>query len=99
MKEMDKRTKEEMALAFDSADALSLLQIQFKDVTHLKTRHDNKCMDYNFNNQNVYVHDCHSGTNQQWFLDSERFKNQTQRQLFGHARQWQRVYAQLPRWY
>jgi len=38
----------------------------------LRTRHDSKCLDYNYGNQNVYMHSCHGGSNQQWFIDGEK---------------------------
>jgi hypothetical protein len=38
----------------------------------LKTRYNNKCMDYNYNNHNVYMHGCHGGSNQQWYMVDEK---------------------------
>lgn len=40
----------------------------------LKSRYDSKCMDYNYNNGNVYMHNCHNQANQLWYMDSERLK-------------------------
>merc|ERR1719313_1104083 len=34
----------------------------------LKTEWDDLCLDYNYNDQNVYMHPCHGGANQQWFF-------------------------------
>merc|ERR1719152_191035 len=31
-------------------------------------------MDYNYNNNNVYMHPCHGGENQQWYFDGEELK-------------------------
>jgi hypothetical protein len=37
----------------------------------LKTEHDEtKCLDYNFNNGNVYMHDCHTDDNQLWYFST-----------------------------
>merc|ERR1719313_2401772 len=32
----------------------------------LKTEWDDLCLDYNYGNQNVYMHPCHGGANQKW---------------------------------
>merc|ERR1719183_2045628 len=40
----------------------------------LKSRYDDKCMDYNYNNDNVYMHPCHKGSNQQWYMEDEALK-------------------------
>jgi len=37
----------------------------------LKTNYDDKCLDYNYGNGNVYMHSCHGGKNQQWYIDSQ----------------------------
>lgn len=46
----------------------------FFDGKALVTLHDNKCADYHYGNNNVYMHDCHGGTNQQWYFDGEQLK-------------------------
>jgi len=33
-----------------------------------------KCLEYNTGNNNVYMHHCHGGANQQWYLDGEQMK-------------------------
>jgi hypothetical protein len=35
----------------------------------ITSERDGKCLDYNFNNGNVYMHSCHGGSNQQWYFD------------------------------
>jgi hypothetical protein len=35
---------------------------------YLRIHYNSKCMDYNTGNGNVYMHDCHSGSNQKWYL-------------------------------
>jgi len=40
----------------------------------LLTEHDNNCMDYHLGNNNVYMHPCHGGNNQQWFFSGERVR-------------------------
>ena len=37
----------------------------------MKTQWDDKCLDYNYNNGNVYMHDCHGGTNQVWHINTD----------------------------
>merc|ERR1719253_1716446 len=37
----------------------------------LKTERDNKCLDYNYGNGNVYMHRCHGGSNQNWYFDGD----------------------------
>jgi len=37
----------------------------------LKTNHDDKCLDYNYGNGNVYMHSCHGGSNQNWYLNGK----------------------------
>jgi hypothetical protein len=36
--------------------------------------HANKCLDYHTGNNNVYMHNCHTGANQQWYMDNEQLK-------------------------
>ena len=36
----------------------------------IKSERDGYCLDYNYNNGNVYMHPCHGGTNQIWYFDS-----------------------------
>jgi len=36
----------------------------------LSTKHDGKCLDYNPGDKNVYMHKCHDGKNQKWYIDS-----------------------------
>lgn len=38
----------------------------------VKSRHSQQCLDYNYNTHNVFMHNCHSGTNQKWYMDNER---------------------------
>ncbi|CAK0870324.1 unnamed protein product, partial [Prorocentrum cordatum] len=33
-----------------------------------------KCLEHNTGNNNVYMHHCHGGANQQWYLDGEQMK-------------------------
>jgi len=40
----------------------------------LMTEYDNKCLDYNVGNNNVYMHPCHGGKNQQWSLNGQLLK-------------------------
>merc|ERR1719217_1290907 len=43
----------------------------------LKTEYDTNCLDYNYNDGNVYMHPCHGGANQQWiFTASGQLKTQ-----------------------
>merc|ERR1719313_805646 len=44
------------------------------DNERLKTNHNDNCLDMNYNNNNVYMHACHGGSNQQWFFDGEDLK-------------------------
>jgi hypothetical protein len=37
----------------------------------LKTEYDTHCLDYNYNDGNVYMHPCHGGSNQQWYFTAE----------------------------
>merc|ERR1719271_1848077 len=37
----------------------------------LKTQHDDKCLDYNFNTGNVYMHSCHGDDNQLWHINPD----------------------------
>lgn len=62
-------------------DALSLLQsratLALKEdvqVSPIRSRQDNKCLDYNYNNHNVYMHPCHGGSNQNWYIVNEQLK-------------------------
>merc|ERR1719217_1234298 len=34
----------------------------------LKTEYDSNCLDYNYNDNNVYMHPCHGGANQQFYF-------------------------------
>jgi hypothetical protein len=36
----------------------------------IKSERDGYCLDYNYNNGNVYMHPCHGETNQIWYFDS-----------------------------
>ena len=38
------------------------------------TRHGDMCLDYNYNNNNVYMHKCHGGDNQEWWFDGRALK-------------------------
>merc|ERR1719421_953304 len=38
----------------------------FTATGQLKTEWDDLCLDYNYGNQNVYMHPCHGGANQLW---------------------------------
>jgi len=38
---------------------------------HLRTKEDNRCLDYNKGNKNVYMHKCHKGKNQFWSIDAD----------------------------
>jgi len=71
----------------DVDDYLSLLQTKAtveqdddgavaNGASHMKSRHDNsnKCLDYHYGNQNVYMHACHGGSNQKWYMADERLK-------------------------
>ena len=40
----------------------------FTPTGELKTQYDDKCLDYNYGNGNVYMHPCHGGTNQKWHI-------------------------------
>lgn len=33
--------------------------------------HDGKCLDYHTGTTNVYMHECHDGSNQRWYFDAE----------------------------
>jgi hypothetical protein len=44
----------------------------------LKTKRDDKCMDYNYNNQNVYMHPCHNGANQIFYINEDNGEMKTQ---------------------
>merc|ERR1719502_643505 len=44
----------------------------------LKTEYDDNCLDYNYNDGNVYMHPCHGGANQQWFFDATTGQLKTQ---------------------
>ncbi|CAJ1365960.1 unnamed protein product [Effrenium voratum] len=33
--------------------------------------HDAKCLDYHTGTDNVYMHDCHDGSNQKWYFDED----------------------------
>lgn len=71
-------------LAFECDNFISLLQTNVVHVrgnrsnaaSPMKTRFDGKCMDYDFGGSggNVYMHDCHDGSNQQWFMEHETLK-------------------------
>jgi len=71
-------------VAAEDADSLSLIQTKAKvlvaersfdsSASQMRTRHDNKCIDYNYNNHNVYMHGCHEGANQKWYLQDEKLK-------------------------
>jgi len=83
-----------VTLAFESDDALLLLQTRVRyqrandssdGTSPLKSRHDDKCMDYNFNNQNVYMHACHSGSNQQWYTVDEKLQTKYNNQCLDMA--------------
>merc|ERR1719313_379014 len=37
----------------------------------MKTEWDDLCLDYNYDNQNVYMHPCHDGTNQKWHINPD----------------------------
>merc|ERR1719267_190516 len=37
----------------------------------MKTEWDDLCLDYNYGNQNVYMHPCHGGTNQKWHINPD----------------------------
>merc|ERR1719253_1219720 len=37
--------------------------------TQLKQEHDSKCLDYNYNDDNIYMHDCHGEPNQRFWID------------------------------
>jgi len=41
---------------------------------HLKTEYDDKCMDYNMNDGNLYMNVCHEGNNQQFYFEGEALK-------------------------
>jgi len=41
-----------------------------------KSQHDGKCLDYHMDSTNVYMHGCHGGNNQKWYLEGELFKSQ-----------------------
>lgn len=77
-----------IAAAQEFEEALSLLQTQAGSVavddelgtpngaSPIKSRynHANKCLDYNGGNNNVYMHACHTGSNQKWYMDNEQLK-------------------------
>merc|ERR1719331_3341248 len=43
----------------------------FTPTGELKTQYDDKCLDYNYNNGNVYMHGCHGGGNQKWHINPD----------------------------
>merc|ERR550514_2006840 len=40
-------------------------------VGELKTEYDDNCLDYNYNDGNVYMHPCHGGSNQAWHINPD----------------------------
>jgi hypothetical protein len=42
-----------------------------KEEGQLRQKYDDLCLDYNYNDKNVFMHGCHSGKNQHWFFDSK----------------------------
>merc|ERR1719324_1886943 len=47
---------------------------------YLKTDVDDKCLDYNFNSGNTYMHACHGGNNQKWYLSTQTSEYRRRRQ-------------------
>jgi hypothetical protein len=37
----------------------------------LQTKEDGKCLDYNYGNNNVFMYDCHGGSNQDWYVTED----------------------------
>jgi hypothetical protein len=42
----------------------------FDEKNRLRTKHDDKCLDYNTKSKNVFMHPCHDGKNQEWYFDN-----------------------------
>merc|ERR1712166_58194 len=38
--------------------------------SQIQSKQNDKCLDYNSGNKNVYMHGCHDGKNQQWYFSS-----------------------------
>jgi hypothetical protein len=45
----------------------------------IKIKSNGKCLDYNTGNNNVYMHKCHGGSNQKWYLDPKTKQIKSQR--------------------
>lgn len=59
---------------------LYMVKVEGKSVFKIKAASSDKCLDYNFNNGELYFHNCHIGTNQEFFwdagnLDAPTYKN------------------------
>jgi hypothetical protein len=51
-----------------NASALMDLYTSGDEGSALKNKHDRKCVDHNYGNDDVYIFTCHGGLNQQWYL-------------------------------
>ena len=41
------------------------------DGASIKTKHDDRCLDYNVHNNNIVMYPCHGDRNQQWYFDDK----------------------------
>jgi len=62
---------------FNPRQAPPPIPLERKGPGHLKTKWDDLCMDYNYNNNNVYMHPCHGGANQVFKINPANGEMQT----------------------
>jgi hypothetical protein len=63
--------KDEAPVKEDEAAPAEKKDAAAKKEGHLEQNYDEKCLDYNFNDKNVFMYGCHDGGNQHWFFDDK----------------------------